>query len=181
MVRPRTIDREKLLDVAEVILTEQGAIGLSFGAIASASGLSKATIQSVFGTREALIEALLNRWIHQENARYTEIAGPNPSAQERMLAHVKSTAEEMDADMRRVATILAAMAGSERQMKRAVQWYVTRVGSLEANTPAEQRLRAAFLATEGAFFMRYFIGYEIPDHVWDSIFLDIKQLIHKSI
>ena len=61
MVRPRTIDREYLLNVAEDIAAATGAAGLSFGSLAAAAGVSKASVQSAFGTREALIEAMLNR------------------------------------------------------------------------------------------------------------------------
>lgn len=177
MARPRTINRERLLDLAEIVVAESGAMGLSFGALAAASGLPKASIQSVFGNREALIEAMLDRWIAQERVRFDQAVGPNPGARERIRAHVQTTAEESDVSMRRVATLLAAMVGSTQQVERAIDWYSSRVGDLSARSEEARRLRAAFLATEGAFYMRYLIGYRMSDKLWHQIFRDIKRLI----
>ncbi len=174
MARPRTIDREHLLDVAESVVAESGAVGLSFGAIATAAGVPKASVQSAFGTREALIEAMLDRWMAQERMRFEGAAGPRPSARKRIQAHVQTTAEESDVSMRRVATLLAAMVGSTQQVGRAVEWYASRVGELKARTEEERRLRLAFLATEGAFYMRYLIGYPMSEEVWEDIFRDIS-------
>jgi AcrR family transcriptional regulator len=178
MPRPRTIDRDHLLNVAEAVVTTHGAIGLSFGAIAETSGLSKASVQSALGTREALIEAMLDRWMAQEQVRFKEAAGPTPSAQDLVRAHIQTTAEESDVVMRRIATLLATMVGSTDQMKRPIEWYASRIGNLNATTEEERRLRAAFLATEGVFFIRYLIGYTMPDDVWHQIFQDLKQMTY---
>lgn len=180
MVRPRTINREHLLDMAEAVVAESGAIGLSFGAVAAASGLPKASIQSAFGTREALIEAMLDRWIAQEQTRFHDVAGPTPSARERIQAHVQITAEESTVSMQRVASLLAAMVGLTQQVERAIEWYVSRVGDLNATTEEERSLRTAFLATEGAFFMRYLIGYPMHDDLWHQIFQDIERMTRAS-
>ncbi|GAB1719095.1 MAG: transcriptional regulator [Nitrosospira sp.] len=176
MARPRTIDREHLLDLAEEAIAATGAAGLSFGAVAAAAGLSKASVQSAFGTREALIEAMLERWISQEKAQFEEVAGPRPTVRARIRAHVQTTAEGSDAGMRRVATLLAAMAGSAQQAGRAVEWYASRVADFAAATEEERRLRTAFLAAEGAFFMRYLVGYPMSDDLWREIFEDLKRL-----
>lgn len=176
MARPRTINREHLLDLAEVVVAESGAIGLSFGALAVASGLPKASIQSAFGTREALIEAMLDRWMAQEQRRFERVAGPAPRAPDRIRAHVQTTAEESDVSMRRMATLLAAMVGSAPQVERAIAWYASRVGDLGATTDEARRLRTAFLATEGAFFLRYLIGYAMSDETWRQIFDDIQEM-----
>jgi len=180
MVRPRTIDREHLLDMAEAVVTESGAIGLSFGAVATASGLSKASIQSVFGTREALIEAMLDRSMAQEKLRFREAAGPAPSARQRIRAHVRVTADESTVSMRRVACLLAAMVGSKQQMSRVIEWYLSRLGDLNAATEEERRWRIATLATEGAFFMRYLIGFPIPDDLWHQILQEIELMAAES-
>lgn len=141
------------------------------------SGLPKSSIQSAFGTREALIEAMLDRWIAQERVRFDQAAGLNPGARERIRAHVQISAEESDVSMRRVATLLAAMVGSTQQVERAIDWYSSRVGGFSARTEEARRLRTAFLATEGAFYMRYRIGFRMSDKLWRQIFRDISRLI----
>jgi len=175
-VRPRTINREYLLDLAGKIVSSSGAGGLTFGSLANEAGLSKASIQSAFGTREALIEAMLDRWITLEKKHFEQIAGATPSHQMRVSAHIATTAEEPEAAMRRVAALLAALAGKEHQIDRAVEWYASRIDGLNAVGRQDRGLRLAFLATEGAFFMRYFVGFPIPDAIWLDIFNDLKKM-----
>jgi AcrR family transcriptional regulator len=59
MGRPST--REKLLDCAEHLFAEHGAEGVSLRAINSEAGLSAAALHYHFGTKQALVEALLER------------------------------------------------------------------------------------------------------------------------
>ncbi|BET25642.1 TetR family transcriptional regulator [Limnobacter thiooxidans] len=177
MPRPRTIDREHLLDVAEELLAKSGGNGLSFGTLAAEAKLPKASIQSAFGTRENLIESMLDRWIADEQTRFDECAGLDPDKQRRVLAHIQTTEGESDTSLRRVATLLAAMMGSTQQVKRSIDWYASRIGDLNVVNEEDRRLRAAFLATEGAFFMRYLIGFDVSDEVWSEVFKDIKQMV----
>lgn len=175
MVRPRTINREHLLDAAEELAAASGAASLTFGGIAAAAGLSKATVQSAFGTREALIEAMLERWLQQEQQRFSRVAGPNPSPETRIRAHIRTAGMESEVAMRRAASILVALAGSEVQSGTAARWYETRIGTLEADTDGARRLRMAFLAAEGAFFLRYLAGLPISDERWRDIFQDLES------
>lgn len=177
MGRPRTVDRERLLQVAEEVASAGGAAGLSLGKVATAAGIPKATVQSVFGTREGLIEAMLERWIRDEAERFAANGGGQPSAKERVRAHVLTTEAEPTDISSRVAALFAVLASSgDQQPKITADWYAGRIGSLEAETDDERRLRLAFLATEGAFFIRHLAGLEMSEAVWGSIFADIKRL-----
>jgi AcrR family transcriptional regulator len=174
MARPRTVNREQLLDAAEEIVSAAGAAALSFGGVATAAGLSKATVQSVFGTREAMIEAMLERWLQHEGKRFEELAGLAPSLRECITAHIRSTAAETPEAGRRMAALQAALTSSGYQSKSSAQWYSARIGNLTASTPEERRLRIAFLAAEGAFFVRHMAGIPISDALWEDIFADLK-------
>ncbi|URI11632.1 TetR family transcriptional regulator [Aquincola tertiaricarbonis] len=176
MARPRTVDREYILDVAEGVAAATGAAGLSFGAVAAAAGMSKASVQSAFGTRESLIEAMLDRWLAQETARFTAKAGESPSLKVRVLAHIANTSEESEVSMQRAATLLACLAGSDSQVGAVARWYTTRVGDLSVRNDEERRLRLAFLAAEGAFFMRYVVGYSMCTERWSDIFEDLTRM-----
>lgn len=176
MPRPRSIDRELLLNLAEATVAATGAAGLSFGSLAAASGVSRASVQSVFGTREALIAAMLERWLAQEGQRFAAAAGPSPTPEQRIRAHIATTAVEPEEGMRRSATLMASLAGSERQVRSAADWYQSRVGDLSASTPEARRLRTAFLAAEGAFFVRYLVGLPMSGALWREIFDDLQAM-----
>ena len=59
MARPSA--REKILDTAERLFAEHGLEGVSLRAINAEAGLSPAALHYHFGTKQALVEALLER------------------------------------------------------------------------------------------------------------------------
>lgn len=162
MVRPRTIDRERLLDIAESIISEAGAVTISFGGLAEAAGLSKASVQSVFGTREAMMEALLERWLRKEQRAYQKKIGPQSSLRERVRRHVKITGKESSEANSRLAAVLTALVGSDATEGVMAKWYASRVGKFSAETQEERLLRIAFLAAEGAFSCGMWLDFRCP-------------------
>lgn len=161
--------------MAEQLVAGSGAAGLSFGSLAAAAGVPKASVQSAFNSREALIEAMLARWLCAEQQRFEATAGPDPAPQERTRAHIQTLAEETTETSSRIAALLATLAGSGDQSAGTARWYASRVGDLSAATPDERRLRIAFLAAEGAFYMRNLAGFEMSKVLWDDIFKDLAD------
>src|SRR5690606_31627342 len=53
--RPRTIDRDKVLDAAEAVVMRAGAAGLTIDAVAREAGITKGGVQYAFGSKENLI------------------------------------------------------------------------------------------------------------------------------
>ena len=60
--RPRTIDRDKVLDAAEAVVQRTGASGLTIDAVAREAGITKGGVQYCFGSKDSLINAMLQRW-----------------------------------------------------------------------------------------------------------------------
>jgi AcrR family transcriptional regulator len=177
MARPRTIDRERLLDVAERLVASSGATTLSFGSLASAASLSKATVQTVFGTREAMIEALLARWMSREAEAYQAILKNDSAPRARLRAHLQTTQQEEDSIGKSVSALLAALVGSGNASTAMQNWYRVRMDDLDAWDVDSRKRRLAYLAVEGAFLIRNLVGLEIDDDKWNSIFRDIEELV----
>ena len=178
MARPRTVDRERLLDAAESCVAAGRIAALTFGSVAAAAGVPKASVQSAFRTREGMIDAMLERWLGREQQRFERAAGTRPSARKRMQAHLETTEEEETGS--RMATLLAALAGSGEQSASTAAWYVSRIGSLTAKTSEQRRLRIAFLAAEGAFYIRHLVGFPIDDSLWHELFKDLRAFIDEQ-
>lgn len=177
MARPKQIDRDALLDVAEKCVSDNGAASLSFGSLAASAGLSKGTVQTVFGTRDNLLEALLGRWIEREEIRFdSELAGYSGKEQH-VLAHLKTTEAESVEVGRTVLTMLAALAGNGSTSDIMRNWYRTRLLDLKADDDQSRRFRIAYLAAEGAFLVRNLIGLDIPEQRWSEIFTDLHRLV----
>ncbi len=174
MVRPRTIDRERLLDIAEDLISEAGAAAISFGGLAEAAGLPKSSVQSIFHTREAMIEALLERWLRKEKSLFERGLPAAPSLRERVLGHIDITVNEPAETRSRLAAVLAALVGSDATDGVMARWYASRIGDFSAHTPQARRLRIAFLAVEGMFFMRDIAGFPMSDPLWQEIVADLR-------
>lgn len=177
MIRPRTIDRDLLLTAAEDIAAARGIAQVTFGEVASAAGVPKASVQSAFKTRENLLEAMLGRWVEQEQSRFESLAGPNPTPVQAVLAHLQSTRDEPVEAMQRMAALVAALKETSSGLDQIEPWYRARGLVLEASTPETVELRTAFLAAEGAFFIRYLVGLDFGDAAWRSTFDELARRI----
>ncbi|POP45834.1 TetR/AcrR family transcriptional regulator [Superficieibacter electus] len=180
MARPRTLDREALLNAAEAIIGNEGTQALSFGSIAIKAGVSKASVQSAFGSREKILDALLERWMEKEQARYLHYLGTLTDAQSQLQAHLCSTKEESNESGSRILTLLAAQIGSGAQSEYMKAWYQKRMGNFEATSREERKRRAIYLAAEGAIFIRNMVGYPIGDVVWNDIFNDLELMLNEQ-
>ncbi len=65
----RPTSREKLLDAAEALFAERGLAAVSLRAINAAAGLSPAALHYHFGTKQALVQAILLRRMPELMAR----------------------------------------------------------------------------------------------------------------
>lgn len=175
MVRPRTIDREAVLDAAEAIVVQRGARELSFDAVATAAGITKGGVQSCFGTKENLISAMLQRWGDAyEQAKRELLAAPGGEGLGPVQLHVQVTAQA-DSLNRRAASLMAALLQSREQLGWLQAWYGRQLGGLDVSTDDGRRKRLAFLATEGAFMLHYLGLAPFDDAQWAGIFRDIGR------
>lgn len=180
MARPRTVDRERLLDAAETVVARSSAAALTFGSLATEAGVPKASVQSAFGTREALIDAMLNRWLGREQARFDQALAGATEPRARILAHIQTTADEPPEESKRVAPLMAALVETPDRNSSSAKWYASRIGDLSADSEEARRLRIAFLAAEGTYYLRHLIGFEMSDDVWREIFDDLRNLANAS-
>lgn len=174
MARPKTVDREHVLDAAERIVTQRGAGALSIGAVAEAAGISKGGVQSTFGTREGLIAAMLDRWLATDQRAYTALLGNDNSPRSKLLAHLETTRQGDEIGLHKTAGLLAALMDSPEHLAEVRKWYGTRVPASNATSEQERKERLAFLAIEGAFFLRFFGLVEMDQDVWEATFQDIR-------
>jgi len=86
----RTSARERLLDCAERLFAEHGAEGVSLRTINAEAGLSPAALHYHFGTKQKLLEALLDRrmstLMERRKALFDDlIAAPEPPGARRIM------------------------------------------------------------------------------------------------
>ena len=178
--RPRSIDRDRLMDLAEEIVTKEGAAALTIDALAKAAGVTKGGVQYAFGTKEALVEALFARWNDTYSEAVRAIVGTDAGARAKIRGHVAATLASDVSDHAKSAALMAALLRSPDQLGPARRWYRERIASLDLDKPEDRRARLAFLATEGAYMLRFFGLMEIDDAEWREMFADIGEFVEPA-
>ena len=177
MGRPKKIDRGALLDAAEDIVMQRGAAALTIDALAKALGITKGGVQYSFASKDALIDAMLARWSASYTEVFERIADPGADPVRRIQAHVEATACSDDVGNARAAGLLAALLQAPGDLGPTRDWYRARLAGLDTASEGGRRARLAFLATEGAFMLRYFGLVDIDRAEWDDMFKDIASSI----
>src|SRR3546814_8237838 len=67
------------------------------------------------------------------------------------------------------ASLLAALAQTPEHLASTRLWYRQRIAGLDLSTPGGRHARLAFLATEGAFMLRFFGFMDIDEAEWQAI------------
>ena len=174
--RPRTIDRDRLLDAAETIVVEEGPAALTIDAVAKATGVTKGGVQYAFGTKEAMVEAMFERWDQGYAAVLDGIVGSDPSPVESVRGHMEATHRWDAADSAKSAALLAALLRSPASLASTRRWYRARIARLDLSRQEDRNARLAFLATEGAFMLRFFGLIDMDEAEWDDVFGDVQTL-----
>jgi AcrR family transcriptional regulator len=177
MGRRKLIDREALLDAAEEIVRTRGAAALTIDAVAKALGITKGGVQYSFGTKDALIEAMFERWGTSYALQFQEIAGADPDPLTAVRAHVEATRRSDVPSNSKAASLMAGLLQAPEHLESTREWYRSRIAGLDTTTEEGRRARLAFLATEGAFALRFFGLLAMDEEEWASIFDDIASIL----
>ncbi|SDN75962.1 TetR/AcrR family transcriptional regulator [Phyllobacterium sp. OV277] len=175
MGRKRTIDRDKVLDAAESVVSKVGAAALTIDAVAKAAGITKGGVQYCFGTKGALIDAMLERWgqdYDTQVVQLTQKASASP-----IHAHLEATRKGDESSNAKAASLMASLIQTPEHLGSTREWYRTRMADFDLTTEEGRRARTAFIATEGVFMLRFFGFMEISEQDWNAIFDDIEAFV----
>lgn len=181
MGRKQIIDRTALLDAADLVVQRDGTSGLTIDAIAARAGVSKGGVLYAFGTKDAVIEAMFDRAVHEYEERAAVLrekyAGDRWA---RALVHVEATRGESASNARRAMSLLAGMLRAEEHREEIRHVFRTIFEDLPANDLQDRLARIAMFAAEGMLMLRGFGLLEVSDGEWDSVFNDIHSLIPRG-
>ena len=177
MGRPRSIDRDRVLDLAERIVREEGATALTFDSLCKAAGITKGGLQYCFGSKDDLIAAMADRWLKDFDAEIARHVPPDGNGVDQARSYVTVSARIDEPSQTKMAGMLVSLLQSPEHMGKARGWYAEWLKRLEPGSEAERRARTAFFAAEGAFFLRSLGLVEMDQAGWDRVFDDILKLL----
>ncbi|NKB96509.1 TetR/AcrR family transcriptional regulator [Ochrobactrum intermedium] len=175
--RPRSIDRDHVLDMAEKLVEEGGILALTMDAVAQAAGVTKGGVQYCFGNKDGLMKAMIERLGDRFDDQVAARKRHKNDAISHIAAHIAVTRESDADDDSRFAAMMASLIPNSHYLEETRAWYRRQWDGLDVSTPEGRRARLAFIANEGAFWLRSFNLFELTQKEWQSIFDDIEELL----
>jgi len=180
--RHRTIDRERLLDCAERVIIRAGAANLTLEAVAAEAGISKASVLYDYKTKKALIRALVERRVADEEEQVRQAIsaqGDRPNATIR--GFVSASTRAFSDEDRAVGVNLCAALAQDEDIREPVQKSVRGVlTDIERSSTDPQGARLAFLAIQGLMLLDWLSLLQFGPEDRDQVISQIIWLIDQT-
>ncbi|EGN74873.1 transcriptional regulator [Idiomarina sp. A28L] len=153
----RPSKREFILQQAELLVQEQGASHLTFDALTEKTGISKGGLLYHFASKEALIVAMLERYIGMREARTEElleqgIEGPNAEIKAIILGELNVPTSMLAVD----SAIIAAAANNPSLLHPVRHKFEELWTILNASSSGGARAQTVWKAAVGDRLLRQF-------------------------
>lgn len=151
MGRKRTIDQQAILDAAEKVVARDGAANLSVERVATEAGISKASVLYDFKTKQAVLEAVVERAFARDNAMHSDIeAGLKSPENEAITGRILGARAPISEPFRNAALNLSAALVLDHSLRAKMQANQTKVIERIHRTAKSPRgAQLAYLALEG--------------------------------
>ncbi len=182
-IRGRRSSREKILDAAAELVSEIGAGRLTLDAVAERAGLSKGGLLYNFPTKEALLQAMIQRMIDQVSAerealRRQVTPGPNLEARLCTAALLKMCSGKTK-DI--ASGMLAATAENPRLLDPLRQVIKDNLNTLKTTSEDLDAALLAWLAVEGLSSYEMYDISPFSDEDRERIVQAVERLLRKGI
>ncbi|RUO23493.1 TetR/AcrR family transcriptional regulator [Aliidiomarina iranensis] len=153
----RPSKRDYILKQAELLVQEQGASNLTFDSLTEKTGISKGGLLYHFASKEALIVAMLERYIGMREARTEElinegISGPNAEIKAVILGELNVPQSMLAVD----SAIIAAAANNPALLEPVKHKFEELWATLNASESGGARAQAVWKAAVGDRLLRQF-------------------------
>jgi AcrR family transcriptional regulator len=151
MARPRVIDRESVLDAAELVVGRDGIGRMTLDAVAAEAGISKASVIYDYGSKQHLIKAVIERGVRQEADKvHAAVAAQGDARSAEIRGYIASADQVACNASQAVALNFCSALAQDAELRGCVQaFYRDRIDAIihDAERPTEAMI--AFLAVEG--------------------------------
>jgi AcrR family transcriptional regulator len=179
MGRKRVIDQQAVLDAAERVVGRDGAANLTVDAVAREAGINKASVLYDHKSKQALVEAVVDRAFERDNDHHTWIEAQiavveDKAIRGRILAAAAPPPEEFRAVALNLSAALALDAGLRTKMQDNQARTISRI---EATSPSPRGALLAYLALEGLKFLEHLDFHHFPREERDRLLREINWLV----
>ena len=178
MGRKRVIDQQAILDAAERVVGRDGAANLTLDAVAKEAGVNKASVIYDHKTKQALIEAVVDRAFERDGAHHSRIEAqigdePDRAIRGRILAAAEPPPEEFRAVALNLSAALVLDAGLREKMQSS---QATTIDRILERSPSPRGALLAYLALEGLKFLEHLDFHHFPPEERRRLLREINWL-----
>lgn len=157
MGRKRVIDQQAILDAGEAVVSRLGAASLTLDAVAAEAGISKASVIYDFKTKQALIEAIVERAFRRDHEHHaaaeTELSSQDNIA---IRGRISVAAEPPPEEFKPVALNLTMALTLDADLRaRMQQSQAETINRIVETASSPRGALLAYLAVEGLKFLEY--------------------------
>lgn len=179
MGRKRIIDQQAVLDAAERVVGRDGAANLTVDAVAREAGVNKASVLYDHKSKQALVEAVVDRAFQRDNEHHAHIEAQlgthgDQAVRGRILAAAEPPPEEFRAVALNLSAALTLDAALREKMQANQDATIARI--LETSSSPHGAL-LAYLALEGLKFLEYLDFHHFAREDRDRIVREINWLV----
>ena len=173
--------REAILRAAETLVREEGAARLTLDAVAANAGVSKGGLLYNFSTKEALLQALVERMCEQfdEALHVGSSRKPDPAAL--FLAYVAATIDRSESQDRVAGGLLAAVAHDPDLLKPVRSHNHRWLNQMEAFGSGFAKACMPWLAAEGLWLLELMLVSPFSDSQRQVVRAEILRLARNAI
>ncbi len=182
MGRKKSIDQNRILDAAEAVVARVGATRLTLEGVAQEAGISKGSVVYDYGTKQALIEAMVERAVLRDNAFNEAAAAPfTGSVNATLKGRISAASQPFPDAFRAVALNICAALAQDHSLRSAIQKNQTAViDRIRAEAGTARGPMLAYLALEGLKLLETLDYHQWSDSERAALLEDILQLASGS-
>jgi AcrR family transcriptional regulator len=179
MGRKRIIDQEAILDAAERVVGRDGAANLTVDAVAVEAGVTKASVLYDHKSKQALIEAVVDRAFTRDNIHHSQIEDQIKVADARVIkGRIMAALEPPGDEFRAVALNLTAALTLDATLRARMRDNQASTIARIAETSVEPRgALLAYLALEGLKFLEFLDFHHFDRVERERILREINWLV----
>lgn len=178
MGRKRTIDQQAILDAAEKVVARDGAANLSVERVATEAGISKASVLYDFKTKQAVLEAVVERAFARDNAMHSQLeAGLQTGENQVITSRILGASAPISEPFRNAALNLSAALVLDKSLRAKMQANQAKVIEDVHRTASSARgAQLAYLALEGLKLLENLDFHRFGDEERSRILREILWL-----
>ena len=178
MGRKRAIDQQGILDAAERVVARDGAANLSIERVAKEAGISKASVLYDFKTKQAVLEAVVERAFARDNAMHSQLeVGLETHENRAITGRILGARAPISEPFRNAALNLSAALVLDKSLRAKMQGNQARViEDVQRTARSPRGAQLAYLALEGLKLLENLDFHRFSDEERARILRELQWL-----